>query len=128
MTVTRLSEGVYRVEREGRGEIVYVAGLPGNMWAFSNGEVYQVDGTGAPGKKRPRHAGGTQALTAPMPATVAKVLVSSGVAVTKGDTIVLLEAMKMELPVRAPADGVVKAVLCSEGDLVQPDQVLVELE
>jgi biotin carboxyl carrier protein len=107
---------------------VYVAGLPGNMWAFSNGEVYQVDGTGAPAKKRPRHAGGTQALTAPMPATVAKVLVSSGVAVTKGDTIVLLEAMKMELPVRAPADGVVKAVLCSEGDLVQPDQVLVELE
>ena len=62
-----------------------------------------------------------------MPATVIKVLVGRGAKVRKGDTVVLLEAMKMELPVRALADGQVVAVNCREGDLVQPDHVLIEL-
>jgi 3-methylcrotonyl-CoA carboxylase alpha subunit len=62
-----------------------------------------------------------------MPATVIKVLVQPGATVKKGDTVVILEAMKMEWPVRSPADATVKAVRCREGDLVQPDAVLVEL-
>jgi 3-methylcrotonyl-CoA carboxylase alpha subunit len=70
-------------------------------------------------------AGGT--LTAPMPATVLKVHVHAGDRVKKGDTVVLLEAMKMELPVRSPADAMVAAVRCREGELVQADATLVEL-
>ena len=45
-----------------------------------------------------------------------------------GDTLLILEAMKMELPIRAPADGVVRVGALQEGELVQPDIVLVELE
>ena len=67
-------------------------------------------------------------MTAPMPATVLKVLVTAGSQVKKGETLVILEAMKMELPLRAPADAIVTAVGCHEGELVQPDAVLVELE
>jgi 3-methylcrotonyl-CoA carboxylase alpha subunit len=63
-----------------------------------------------------------------MPATVVKVLVAPGQAVRHGDTLVVLEAMKMELPIRAPGDATVKAVNCREGELVQPDRALVELE
>ena len=63
-----------------------------------------------------------------MPATVLRVLVAPGTAVRKGDTVVLLEAMKMELPIRAPADATVTAVNCREGELVQPDTILIELE
>jgi 3-methylcrotonyl-CoA carboxylase alpha subunit len=62
-----------------------------------------------------------------MPATVLKVAVKTGDAVRKGDLIVLLEAMKMELPMRAPADAVVAAVRCQAGDLVEADATLVEL-
>jgi 3-methylcrotonyl-CoA carboxylase alpha subunit len=62
-----------------------------------------------------------------MPATVMKVLVTPGGVVRKGDTMVVLEAMKMELPIRAPGDGTVLAVNCREGELVQPDATLVEL-
>jgi biotin carboxyl carrier protein len=61
-----------------------------------------------------------------MPATVLKVHVAPGQPVKKGDTVVVLEAMKMELPVRAPGDGTVSAVLCREGDLVPADATLVE--
>jgi acetyl/propionyl-CoA carboxylase alpha subunit len=68
-----------------------------------------------------------QALSAPMPATVINVQVRPGDAVKKGDVIVLLEAMKMELPVRAPADAVVTAVRCRAGERVEAGAALVEL-
>ena len=64
-------------------------------------------------------------VTAPMPATVIKVQVKPGDAVKKGDVVVVLEAMKMELPIRALGDGVVSAVRCREGELVQADATLV---
>jgi len=62
-----------------------------------------------------------------MPATVIRVLVQPGAAVKKGDTIIILEAMKMELPIRAPADATVAAVHCRDGDLVQPETTLIDL-
>jgi acetyl-CoA carboxylase biotin carboxylase subunit len=77
---------------------------------------------------RRRRAGGPGDLSSPMPATVVKVLVEPGARVAKGDTLVMLEAMKMELPVKAPRDGVVRAVRCRQGELVQPGVDLVELE
>ena len=87
--------------------------------------------TQSPATHTGRRRSGTtsaSALTAPMPATVTKVRVKPGDAVRKGDAVVLLEAMKMELPLRAPADATVAAVHCREGDLVQGDAVLVELQ
>jgi acetyl/propionyl-CoA carboxylase alpha subunit len=76
-------------------------------------------------RRRPAAAsGGT--LTAPMPATVLKIHVKPGDAVKKGDTVLLLEAMKMELPIRAASDGIVATVSCREGELVPADATLVE--
>jgi biotin carboxyl carrier protein len=63
-----------------------------------------------------------------MPATVIGVEVAPGDAVREGTTLVLLEAMKMELPIRAPSDGIVRAVHCRPGSLVTPDDPLVEIE
>ena len=62
-----------------------------------------------------------------MPARVISILVQPGAAVKKGDTLIMLEAMKMELPVRAPADGKVAVVHCRDGELVQADAVLIEI-
>jgi biotin carboxyl carrier protein len=57
---------------------------------------------------------------------VIKVQVKPGDAVKKGDIVVVLEAMKMELPIRALGDGIVSAVRCKEGELVAADVALVE--
>jgi 3-methylcrotonyl-CoA carboxylase alpha subunit len=79
-----------------------------------------------------RSSGGTEvaggAVTAPMPATVIRINVKPGDAVKKGDILVLLEAMKMELPVRASGGGTVRAIRCREGELVDADAVLLELQ
>jgi 3-methylcrotonyl-CoA carboxylase alpha subunit len=67
-------------------------------------------------------------LQAPMPGTVLQVHVGEGARVAEGETVVVLEAMKMELAVAAPGAGTVAAVLVQAGDLVARGQVLVELD
>ena len=128
--VTRIGAGVYRVvDSGGRSEVVYVAGSPDDRWVFWNGHVFRGDFSGrASREQRGARGAGTHPLTAPMPATVLKVHVKPGDTVKKGDIVVVLEAMKMELPVRAPGDGVVAAVSCREGELVQADAMLVAFQ
>ena len=74
-------------------------------------------------------SGGAQsALTAPMPGTVIKVLAAEGDKVEPRQTLLVLEAMKMETPVASPYAGTVKAVHVAEGDRVAGGAVLVELD
>ena len=68
------------------------------------------------------------ALTAPMPGTVIKVLAAAGDKVEQRQTLLVLEAMKMETPVVSPYAATVKAVNVKEGDRVAGGAVLVELE
>jgi biotin carboxyl carrier protein len=53
--------------------------------------------------------------------------VKAGDAVKRGDTLVVLEAMKMEMRLTAPHDGVVKAVHCREGEVVERGRTLLEV-
>jgi acetyl-CoA carboxylase biotin carboxyl carrier protein len=59
-----------------------------------------------------------------MVANVWKVVVSVGEAVSEGDTLVILESMKMEIPVLAEAEGTVTTVGVSEGDVVQEGDLI----
>ena len=127
MTVTRIGEGVYRVEVAGRAELLYVAGPPEAPWAFWNGQVFRPASPSKP-YDRKTACDVPQPITAPMPATVLKILVTRGAVVRKGDALVIVEAMKMELPLRAAGDAVVSRVVCREGELVQADSVLVVLD
>ncbi len=65
-------------------------------------------------------------LTTPMSGTVTKVLVEAGADVKSGQTLLVLEAMKMETEVTAPHDGKIKSVDVSVGEAVQGGQVLIE--
>lgn len=67
-------------------------------------------------------------LASPMPGTVVKVLVAAGDAVAKGDDLVIVEAMKMEIKISAPRDGRVKSVAAAEGRPCDGGEILVELE
>jgi biotin carboxyl carrier protein len=127
---------------EGRSGVAWIATDRARRWVFLDGRVYEfkVERSGssrsgrrtAPQQGEPASAHhavkrGPGALAAPMPATVLRVAVSVGDAVRRGDTVIILEAMKMELPVRATGDGQVKAVHCREGDLVDAGETLIEI-
>ena len=58
---------------------------------------------------------------------VMRIAAAAGAQVAEGDELVILEAMKMELPVLAPAGGVISAILVAEGDQVAEGQVLARL-
>jgi biotin carboxyl carrier protein len=135
----------YRVCDGPRQRLVYAAGPPEARWVFLDGRVYVIDTVRL--KADPTYAAvesgfsrigtgaasgglhdGEMGLASPMPATVASINVVSGQQVEQGDVLVMLEAMKMELPIRAPRTGRVKAVACRRGELVQPGVPLVEIE
>jgi biotin carboxyl carrier protein len=67
-------------------------------------------------------------ITAPMGGKVLDIKVKPGDVVSADDEVLVLEAMKMELPVTAPGPGTVKEVKCNKGDTVEADAVLIVLE
>ena len=67
-------------------------------------------------------------ITSPMGGKVLDVKVKVGEAINENDEVVIIEAMKMELPVVATTSGTVKEVKCNTGDAVEADAVLVVLE
>jgi len=94
-------------------------------------------GVGSPGKKKaPRRAGsGTSgaaasgdALTAPMQGTIVKIAVEDGQSVEAGQTVIVLEAMKMEQPINAHKAGVISGLRAAVGETVTSGTVLAEIK
>ncbi|HZG59970.1 MAG TPA: acetyl-CoA carboxylase biotin carboxyl carrier protein subunit [Anoxybacillus sp.] len=67
-------------------------------------------------------------IVATMAGNVWKIVVSVGEQVTEGQDVVILESMKMEIPIAAEASGTVKEIKVQEGDFVNEGDVLIELE
>jgi len=80
-----------------------------------------------PAAPAPGDVAGTP-LTAPMPGTIVRYEKQEGDSVSKGETVVVLEAMKMENNLASPVDGTVKAVNFNQGDTVTKDDVLCVIE
>ena len=66
-------------------------------------------------------------IKAPMPGLVLEVKVAEGQAISKGDPVVVLEAMKMENILKASADGTVKRIAISQGNKVEKNDLLIEM-
>jgi biotin carboxyl carrier protein len=101
---------------------------------YADGDaVWVVDGEVGPVRFAPAvgaadsAAGGEASLEAPMPGTVVQLRVEPGAAVTAGETLVVMESMKMEISIQAPRDGVIDTVLVAAGDQVDRGATLIEL-
>lgn len=75
---------------------------------------------------RPRSGDGR--VKAPIPGLITRILVETGAGVKAGQTLVVLEAMKMENEIRAPFDGVIRSISVTTGETVVRNQVLVEVQ
>ena len=124
--VTPLGDGRYRIVDEDREAVAWAVGSPPARWVFYDGRVYVI---GSDDPAPAAHAAPDEmALASPMPAKVAAVNVAAGQTVTRGDVLIMLEAMKMELPISAPRDGRIRSIGCKTGELVQPGIPLIDLE
>ena len=102
-----------------------------------NGTVYEVEleemtgapaaPAAAPAAPAAAPAAGGKKVTSPMPGTILSVNVAAGDAVKRGQVLMILEAMKMEIEVSAPVDGTVKAVSAVVGTAVNTDDLLVTI-
>jgi biotin carboxyl carrier protein len=133
LRVAAQAGGGVRVSEGARSRQVWVVATGTRRQVFVDGEAYdltvETGDSASPGGQRPRPplARAHAILASPMPARVPALLVEPGRRVERGELLLKLEAMKMELPVRAPRAGTVTAVRCRTGELVQPGVALVEM-
>ena len=106
--------------RDGDTTTVIIRGIP---YSIQDADIPE---TRARGKK------GLQAIpqdvTPPMPAVVVRILVTAGDSVKQGQSVIVVESMKMETTLTAPYDGRVRAVNVAKGDKVMPGQILVDID
>jgi geranyl-CoA carboxylase alpha subunit len=107
-----------RVAYHQDGDTVHLYGQYGNL------ELVDVTHEPAGGQ----NAASSGTVKAPMDGAIVDVLVEEGTKVSKGQLLVVLEAMKMEHPLKAGVDGIVRKVQASKGDQVKNRQILVEIE
>ena len=128
--VTRLrfhdADGLGMIEIDGRGMRADLMPHPEGVTIFLDGADYRFS---FPDPVVPANeAAGGDLVFAPMPGAVKSVTATAGKPVTKGDALVILEAMKMEHTLVAPRDGTIAEVTVAEGDQVEDGAVLVTLE
>ena len=120
----KINGKIYSVEFAGQNVLV-------------NGDRYDVSfDTSAPAKPQPQRSAGEQPtanarsgtddndIKATLPSNVFKILIKEGDAVKAGQNVIVLEAMKMEINIESPRDGVIDKILVAQGDTVDADQVL----
>lgn len=126
MIVTSVRDGILciidngirqRCQYHRNGDSLYLQAF-GESWAVTDLTHQPAAGANGAGSGR---------IQASMDGAIIDVLVEPGQTVSQGDTLVILEAMKMEHPVKADCDGVVAQVLTSKGDQVKRSQLLVEI-
>ena len=125
--ITPLGDGWYLVRDGDKTWRVAAAADSNGTWLFFEGRVAYIARDAGTSRGRAKGRGDSSVM-APMPATVVSINAAPGQQVAEGETVIVLEAMKMELPIKAPRAGVVKAVHCATGDLVQPGVNLLEIE
>lgn len=126
--ILRAANGRLDLLIDGERVTVYVSTENARRWVTVNGQTCVLTRQSA----ARRSTGGTHhtagELTAPMPGQIRAVNVREGEAVTRGQTLIILEAMKMEIRIQAPLDGVVKTLAVQQGQTVEREQPLITVE
>ena len=126
--VLQAENGKLNLLIDGQHVTAYVSSDNAKRWVTINGQTFVLTKSSGARKGRHGHHHAAGELTAPMPGQVRAVNVSEGDTVTKGQTLLVLEAMKMEIRVHAPRGGVVRKLFVKEGQTVEREQILIEIE
>lgn len=126
--IIRAGNGQLELLIDNQRVTAYVSSDNAKRWVTVNGRTFLLTKSAAGAKRGGAGHDHASELAAPMPGQVRGVNVSEGESVKKGQTLLVLEAMKMEIRVQAPKDGMVKSLLVKVGQTVERDQILVTLD
>jgi len=112
---------------DGERITTYVSSDNAKRWVTINGRTFLLTKQSGSRRSGSGHHHTAGELTAPMPGQVRAVNVNEGDAVTKGQTLMVLEAMKMEIRIQSPSDGTVGKLFVKQGETVEREQMLVEV-
>ena len=125
--VVQAREGQLDLLVDGRRIAAYVSSENARRWVTVNGQTIVLTRPSGAQRRGHGHHPSAGELTAPMPGQVRAVSIKEGEMVTKGQTLLLLEAMKMEIRIQSPQDGVVRKLFVQQGQTVEREQMLVEI-
>jgi biotin carboxyl carrier protein len=126
LSIVRIGEGVFAVTVGTRRAVVHYARDGARHLLQVDGHVFEAEtGGAAPVSVRHHHH---QDLAAPMPGIVTRVFVEEGARVSPGDALFVVEAMKMENVVRAPAQGRVTRIHAAPGTQIDAGAIVVEVD
>jgi 3-methylcrotonyl-CoA carboxylase alpha subunit len=111
----------------GRPVRLYWAVEGGRWWIALDGCTYQLASPSTHAARSAGETGGGETVRAPMPAKVSAILATEGERVEKGETLMLLEAMKMEIRIKAPVSGRIIHLRVVNEQTVEKDQILAEI-
>lgn len=121
----QLADGGWQISLDGETLTAYCEALGQERFVAINGDHYRLAVADEGPSRRARSSAGD--LTAQMPGQVTEIRVSEGDAVEAGQTLLIIEAMKMEIRVNAPQPGRVTRLLVGLGDSVERGQRLLEI-
>ena len=126
--ILQATDGKLDLLIDGKRITAYVSSENAKRWVTVNGQTFVLTKPAAGARDRgrgPHQAAGE--LTAPMPGQVKVVNVSEGELVSKGQTLLVVEAMKMEIRIQAPRAGKVMKLFVQQGQTVEREQILIEI-
>jgi len=133
--LSALSEGIFHVLKDDRSFSVEVLSIDASTKSVQlkiNGQIHDVQVKDRFDllleKMGMSNAAASKVnnIKAPMPGLIVGISLEVGATVSKGDTVLILEAMKMENVIKAPGDGTVRSINVQKGDRVEKGQVLIE--
>ncbi len=128
VTASRLSPQALSLTINGERRLAFTAADGPRRWVAFDSQPFVLVVPQAEKRARRGKHGGHESLEAQMPGVVRKVLAGEGDRVERGQVLLILEAMKMEIRVTAPHAGLVEKVLVKEGETVGRGEGLLELE
>lgn len=131
LNVAKITPNCFSISFDGGNKTVHIAQSDNSVFVHLDGRVvrfgkvkddiqkFSADGLGF---------GAKDEIKASMPGKIVKILVAEGDKVKSGQPLVIVESMKMENEIKSPADATVKSINFKPGDLVQPNQPIINLE